>query len=119
MPFRLLTLLAVTLLFGCRTAPDTFRYSGGDGATVDRAVMIDSASTMSDVLRAEDHWIRRHFGAAVIQQRVLASDPLTSNRPNPCDCVEFTTTDGKTRTVYFEYPYTCVPVAMPVPKGSK
>jgi hypothetical protein len=106
---RLLSLLALVLLFGCRTACKNFGYSGGDGQTVDRAVMIDGARDMNDVTRAEEHWIRLRFRGAIIQRQYLAIDPLTSGRLSPCDRVEFRTTDGETRVVYFQYPFACVP----------
>jgi hypothetical protein len=111
--YRVLSLLALALLFGCHTACKSFSYSGGDGATLDRAVMIDGARDMSDVIRSEDHWIRLRFRDGNVQRRDLASDPLTSDRHNPCDRVVFRTADGETRAVYFQYPFACVPGQSP------
>ena len=114
---RVLSLVAVALLFGCRTAHESLEYSGGNGTTVDQAVMIDDALNMSDVIRAEDHWVRLHFRDGIVQRRDLASDPLTGDRVNPCERVEFRTTDGETRVIYFQYPFACVPGQ--IPAGNK
>lgn len=71
--------------------------------------MISDARDQDDVIHAQQVWIQHRFRGALIQRRVLVRDPLTSADNHPCDAVEFKATDGKTRIVYFRYPFTTFP----------
>jgi hypothetical protein len=45
------------------------RYSGGDGLTLKKAVVIAGASSVSEGLAAEQEWIRIHYPDATVESR--------------------------------------------------
>lgn len=45
------------------------RYSGGDGLTLKKAIVIAGASSVSQGLAAEQEWIRIHYPDAVVESR--------------------------------------------------
>lgn len=117
MRYQALILMILISLCGCKTVPGDFHYSGGDGTAIVSAVVICGARSESDVIQAQRHWIKQRFRGAIIQRRTLVSDPISSTDLNPCDEVEFTAADGKTRAVYFRYSSATVPVQ--IPAGNK
>lgn len=51
------------------TAASSIRYSGGDGLTLKKAVVIAGASSVSEGLAAEQEWIRIHYPDAVVESK--------------------------------------------------
>lgn len=101
MRFVIAMFLALALA-ACRTvspapsaAPAT--SSGGDGASMATAIVIDAANE-ADGVAAEYAWLREHFpGARVVNQSLL-----TPAGDHVYDAIEFTARDGTKHTVYFD-----------------
>lgn len=89
-------------LAACRTvspAPSAApaMASGGDGASMATAVVID-ADNEADGVSAEYAWLRAHFpGAQIVNQSLL-----TPSGDHVYDAIEFTARDGTKHTVYFD-----------------
>ena len=45
------------------------RYSGGDGLTLKKAVVVLGASSVSEGMAAEQEWIRIHYPDAVVESK--------------------------------------------------
>jgi hypothetical protein len=45
------------------------RYSGGDGLTLKKAVVVTGATSVSEGLAAEQEWIRIHYPDATVESR--------------------------------------------------
>ena len=112
------TVLALLLLFGCVSqqpvkSPDSlsnnspnnsrnaaFRgitYKGGDGSSIEKAVIILGAPNSIVGVSAESAWIRKnHPGWRKKRQSLMG------NKDKNYDCIEYTTPDGKTKTIYFD-----------------
>jgi hypothetical protein len=72
------------------------RYSGGDGTTLQSAVIIEAASDLA-ATHAEYAWVREHLsGAKVGRQSLLSRDQHTY------DVLEVTLADGSRRSYYFD-----------------
>ena len=50
-------------------AAPAIRYSGGDGLTLKKAVVIAGAGSVSEGLDAEQEWIRIHYPDAVVESK--------------------------------------------------
>lgn len=51
------------------TVPSAIRYSGGDGQTLKKAVVIAGASNVEEGRAAEQEWIRIHHPGATVESR--------------------------------------------------
>jgi len=71
-------------------------YSGGDGTTMAKAVVINGA-TESTGLDAEDAWLAKHFRGYELRQQ-----SLLNSKGKMYDAMDITTQDGKKMTVYFD-----------------
>ena len=47
----------------------TIRYSGGDGLTLKKAIVIAGANSVGEGMAAEQEWIRIHYPGAVIESK--------------------------------------------------
>jgi hypothetical protein len=100
---RIVALVALGALAGCQSAPSAAPtrntetlYSGGDGQTVAKAIVINCDSESSGVA-AEYSWIRaNHPGAKVVSQSVLHFNGRTY------DLLEWQSTEIETQSVYFD-----------------
>ena len=50
-------------------AAPTIRYSGGDGLTLKKAIVVTGASSVSEGLAAEQEWIRIHYPDATVESK--------------------------------------------------
>ncbi len=88
-----LTLLA-SLLIGCQAAP--FRFSGGDGSSMESAVIIRGARDEEAGVAAERTWLEQRYpGFHQGQQSLLGS------KGKNYDEIKITTQEGA-KTVYFD-----------------
>jgi hypothetical protein len=110
-----LIILLFLATIGCRSLPTAVRYEGGEGSTPETAVVIEGAKSERELILALQKWIRRRFPHSVIEERVIAIDPLTGYglgedqltfhavRPGfTVDAVKIKTRKGKA-TVYCSY----------------
>ena len=51
------------------SAASAIGYSGGDGLTLKKAIVISGASSVSEGLAAEQEWIRIHYPDATVESR--------------------------------------------------
>lgn len=73
------------------------RYEGGEGGSIETAVIIKHAQDDLMGTKAEYVWLRQTFpGLKLVSQHLLHEGGKTFDR------MEFTTTDGSTRTIYFD-----------------
>lgn len=52
-----------------QTAAPTVRYSGGDGLTLKKAVVIAGVDSVDEGMAAEQEWIRIHYPGAVVESK--------------------------------------------------
>lgn len=73
-------LLAIALLhsgplFAQEAPPVAFTYSGGDGSTLRKAVVIGGAGRLEDGAVAELAWMRQHLPGATVESRGRITGP--------------------------------------------
>ena len=61
--------VALALLAGGITRADV-DYSGGNGKTLERAVIVSGANNLPELLQAERYWINDHYDQVLFQGRV-------------------------------------------------
>jgi len=96
------TLLHFILAFALLcAAPQTFAknpiaFSGGDGSTLEKAVIIKGATEATGV-DAEYAYLQKHFPGCR-----TGSQSLQNVKGKAYDVLEFTPTGGKKQTIYFD-----------------
>ena len=50
-------------------ATSAIRYSGGDGLTLKKAIVVSGATSVGEGLAAEQEWMRIHYPDAVVESR--------------------------------------------------
>ena len=92
------SLLAVSGLFLCGPlqAAGLVTYAGGDGSTMEKAVVIKGADEMTGVNAEYTYLTRRFPGYKMRQQGVSSKDK------HSYDTLEFTTAKGEKKTIYFD-----------------
>lgn len=101
---RIVAPLAITATFlttqfavqAAPTAPAHITFAGGDGSTVEKAVIIKGATEMTGV-HAEYEWLAKHFPGAKPGEQALIS-----NQGRSYDLLHFKTPDGKSHEAYFD-----------------
>ncbi len=88
-----LTLLALPLAFG---KPPAITYAGGDGSSIEKAVVINGATEETGVHAEYEYLARQHPGYK------RGGQSLQSHNGKAYDVLEFTTADGKKSTIYFD-----------------
>ncbi len=72
-------------------------YSGGDGATMESAVVIEGASNTSAGITAERKWVTEKYpGFKKVRQSLLR------NEGKSYDLIEIETAEGKAVSIYFD-----------------
>lgn len=89
---------AVLSLFACATlqAAPPIRYAGGDGSSMEKAVVIKGGNEETGV-HAEYDYLAKHFPG---YQR--GGQSLFSKGKHNYDELDFTTAKGEKKTIYFE-----------------
>ena len=72
-------------------------YSGGDGSSIEQAVVIRGVRNTEAGLAAETAWMRQRYPGANKTMQELAD----VGRKN-YDVIGFTTAEGQTKSVYFD-----------------
>lgn len=103
MKIWVLLLVAVFCLLGCQTTPaesatpeQELSYAGGDGTSVEKAVVILGAMGSMDGVPAEYAWIQRNLPGAKIESQSIEPGEKTY------DLFKVTLPNGETRDVYFD-----------------
>lgn len=69
------TVLAQTTEVPVSASAPAARYTGGDGVTIKKAIVIDGVRNLEEGLAAEQEWIRRNLPGAVIESRGRVTGP--------------------------------------------
>lgn len=77
-------------------SPPAISYSGGDGSSLEKAVIIKGATEETGV-RAEYSYIEKHYPGFK-----RGAQSLQNSKGRMFDAIEFTTADGKKKTIYFD-----------------
>jgi hypothetical protein len=90
---------AAALLFTVPFAsakPARISFAGGDGSSIEKAVVIKGGTEETGVAAEYDYLAKHYTGYKVGQQSLQAS------KGRSYDVIEFTTRDGKTKTIFFD-----------------
>lgn len=71
-------------------------YAGGDGSSIDKAVVVKAANARAGV-RAEYMWLAQNYPG---YQRSSQSLLMPAGKPH--DLIEIQTSDGQAKRVYFD-----------------
>ncbi len=72
-------------------------YEGGDGSSMENAVVIKNAKNSMEGIGAESQWIRQvHPGWKKGNQALISRDARHYDR------IQYTTPSGETKTIYFD-----------------
>ena len=103
MRISLLVLFAAVLV-GCRErgpkVPSHIRFSGGDGSSSEREVVIMGATNLDAVRRAQRAWVAWRYPGLLTQYSVIAISPGLEIH----ETIDSIAADGLTNRVYFVYP---------------
>lgn len=79
------------------SADHAIRFSGGDGSSIEQAIVIENAEGERDGVAAEYAWVRDKFpGFKFEGQGIVTKDPKVYDR------LEGTTAEGKKAEFYFD-----------------
>ena len=88
---------AVTiLLVACKPPPGGVTYSGGDGSTVEKAVIVNAANDMQG-MTAEYVWLADHYPGFHNRNQFQRAQ-----NGHCYDQMDIVTKDGQQRSVYFD-----------------
>jgi hypothetical protein len=73
------------------------QFAGGDGSSVESAVVIRGAKNEKDGIAAEHHYLSQHFGSWFLKRQVLVNQ-----KGRVYDQMEITDQNGKQRAVFFD-----------------
>jgi hypothetical protein len=95
---RLLSAAMLCLLFAsCATTQESsFASSSKDGASIDSAILINEKSEVAGV-QAEYHWIGLHY-----PNYKRGAQAVLNKNGRMYDRIEFTTSGGDSKVVYFD-----------------
>ena len=72
-------------------------FQGGDGSSIEKAIVIAGAHNESDGVASEYAWLSRHYaGYGMKKQALLQANGKSYDR------LDFTTAHGEAKTVYFD-----------------
>ncbi len=77
--------------------PDGVSFIGGDGESIEQAVVIKGAEDSPGAVIAEEWWLKKHCPG-----HTKAGQGLLHKCEKTFDAIEITTPDGKARTIYFD-----------------
>ena len=88
---------AVTmLLVACKHSSGNVTYSGGDGSSIENAVVVNAANEDQGV-RAEYAWLQDHYAGYHGGNQFLRTD-----KGHSYDQLDIVTKEGQNRSVYFD-----------------
>lgn len=99
-PHKLIRIILALALF-CEghlalAKPPAISYSGGDGSSFDKAIIIKGATEETGV-HAEYDYIQKHYPGYK-----RGAQSLQNLKGRAFDVLYFTTADGKKKTIYFD-----------------
>lgn len=88
--------LLLLIPMAAHTAPSKVSYSGGDGSSFEKAIVIHGATEQTGV-DAEYGYLAKHYPGSR-----SGKQSLTSHEKRNFDVLEFTTAEGKKMLIYFD-----------------
>lgn len=82
--------------FASNAQPQHISYTGGDGSSIEKAVIIKGATEDTGV-HAEYEWLAKHFPGYHLKQQ-----GLMSQKGHSYDVLHFVAADGKEHDAYFD-----------------
>ena len=76
-------------------------YAGGNGETIENAIVIVNAASGDEVVRAEYEYIMRHYGKPQVDWQ-MRGQALMHHNGKPYDQMNFVLNDGTEKTLYFD-----------------
>jgi hypothetical protein len=76
--------------------PPAISYSGGDGSTLEKAIIIKGATEETGV-HAEYNYLQKHYPGYK-----RSGQSVQNSKGRTFDVLEFTTADGTKKTIYFD-----------------
>ena len=92
----ILAALALSSSLVLAKPPAAITYSGGDGSTIEKAVIINGGTEETGV-HAEYAYIQKHYPGYK-----RGGQSLLNQQGRDYDAIEFRTADGKKMTIYFD-----------------
>lgn len=94
---RIITTLSVLCVTHIALAkPPGIFFSGGDGSSLEKAIVVKAPNEESGV-HAEHEYIRQHYPGSEEGRQ-----SLQNSKGRAYDAMDFTTADGKKKTLYFD-----------------
>jgi hypothetical protein len=93
------TFIAMALLCAGNLAfaTPTISYAGGDGSSMEKAIIIQGADDDEDGVEAEYEYLHAHYPGYK-----RGDQSVEHSNGHSYDILEFTTADGQTKKVYFD-----------------
>jgi hypothetical protein len=93
---------ALAVFLGCAGAslwakPPGISYAGGDGSSLEKAIIINGATSEETGVRAEYDYIGKHYPGYK-----RGNQGLLNSKGKAFDMIEFTTAGGKKMAIYFD-----------------
>lgn len=93
----------VFLLSGCASTrcimdPGKITYSGGDGSSIENAVIIKGAQSTFSGIASESDWIEKNHPGWEREQQAF----IKGEKGKYYDRIKYKTPDGKTGTIYYD-----------------
>jgi hypothetical protein len=76
-------------------------YAGGNGETIENAIVIVNAASPDEGVRAEYEYIMRHYGKPQVDWQ-MRGQALMHHEGKPYDQMNFVLNDGTEKTLYFD-----------------
>jgi hypothetical protein len=97
-PLKALSLLSFFLIMnGSPLCAGPVEFAGGDGGSIESAVVIRGAKHESDGIAAEHRYLSAHFGSWFLKRQALLNQ-----KGRTYDQMEITDQNGNQRSVYFD-----------------
>jgi len=91
-------ILLMVLLLGCEAhKTEPFTFAGGDGSSVEKAIIISGASDETSGIRAEHVWFSKQYPGWKLS---LQSSPSTNG--HVYDKMDIVASDGASHSIYFD-----------------
>ncbi|MFO1061662.1 MAG: hypothetical protein U1E53_32415 [Dongiaceae bacterium] len=95
---RILALAALLLMPAALAVAGEVSYAGGDGSSVERAIVIKGASGEGEGIAAEYAWLRQHLPAGSRP----AGQALLTRDQRAYDSIDIVLPDGRRQSYYFD-----------------
>ena len=79
-------------------SPPGIQYGGGDGSSMEKAILVTGAKGQGDGVHAEYQWLKQHFP----DYKLTTQSEIMSADGKSYDLMEISTAEGKKREIWFD-----------------